>query len=279
MDTEVLRYFKVAAQTGNMSRAAAELHISQPTLTVAIKKLEEELQVLLFERSKKGITLTTAGKKVFNQVEELLQSWNTLKREAGNASEEVRGVVRLGVHISVGCYFLPLFMPELLKKNPHLNIQLKHDLSRNVFQHMLNNQIDVGLVMNPENHPDLIIKEVAQDEVTVWRKKSGSVGDTLIYDPSLFQTQWILKQLQKKGHQFPRKIESSSLEVITSLLRAGAGHAILPKRVAQQSSFPMEASFSGLPVYKDSLCLVYRPSFRKTALGRAVIDGITKPLC
>jgi DNA-binding transcriptional LysR family regulator len=166
-------------------------------------------------------------------------------------------------------------MPELLKKHPLLQIQLKHDLSRNVLQNILNNQIDVGLVMNPESHPDLIIKEIAQDEVNVWKMKSGSTADTLIYDPSLFQTQWVLKQLQKKGHKFSRKIESSSLEVITSLLRAGTGHAILPKRVAQQSPFPMEASFHGIPSYKDSLCLVYRPSFRKTALGRAVIDSMS----
>lgn len=276
MDTEVLRYFKVAAQFGNMSRAAQELHISQPTLTVAIKKLEDELGVLLFERSKKGITLTPAGTQVFKNVEGLLQDWETLKREAGNASEEVRGVVRLGVHVSVACYYLPLFMPELLKTYPQLNIQLKHDLSRNVLQNVLNNQIDVGLVMNPESHPDIVVKEVAEDEVNVWKKKSGGSTDTLIYDPSLFQTQWILKQLQKKRLSYSRIIESSSLEVITSLLRTGAGHAILPKRVAQQSPFPMEASFNGLPAYKDSLCLVYRPSFRKTALGRAVIDGITR---
>ncbi len=276
MDTEVLRYFKVAAQIGNMSRAAGDLHISQPTLTVAIKKLEEELKVILFERSKKGITLTASGVQVYNQVETLLQSWESLKREAGNTSEEVRGTIRLGVHVSVGCYFLPLFMPELLKKHPLLQIQLKHDLSRGVLQSILSNQIDVGLVMNPESHPGLIVKEVAQDEVTVWKKKSGGVADTLIYDPSLFQTQWILKQLQKKGRQYPRKIESSSLEVITSLLRAGSGHAILPKRVAQQHPFPLEASFSGLPSYKDSLCMVYRPSFRKTATGRALIDSIAK---
>lgn len=259
-----------------MSRAAKELHISQPTLTVAIKKLEEELKVILFERSKKGITLTAPGVQIYNQVDALLQNWDSLRRDAGNTSEEVRGTVRLGVHVSVGCYFLPLFMPELLKKHPLLQIQLKHDLSRNVLLSILNNQIDVGLVMNPESHPDLVMKEVAQDEVTVWKRKSGSVLDTLIYDPSLFQTQWILKQLQKKGHHFSRKIESSSLEVIASLLRSGSGHAVLPKRVAQQYAFALEASFSGLSSYKDSLCLVYRPSFRKTATGRALIDAITK---
>ena len=275
MDTEVLRYFKIAAQSESFTQAAKELHISQPTLTVAMKKLEEELKVSLFERSKKGITLSASGTQVFGKIDELLQNWEFIKREASTTIDDVRGTIRLGVHTSVACYFLPLFLPDLLKNNPNLQIQLKHDLSRHVLQNILNYQIDVGLVINPEKLPDLVIKEITVDEVNVWKKKSGSLSDTLIYDPSLFQTQWILKQLRRKGFHFLRKIESTSMEVISGLLHAGCGHAILPKRVAQQQKLPFESSFNVITPHKDSLCLVFRPLFRKTALGRALIDSLT----
>ena len=65
------------------------------------------------------------------------------------------------------------------------------------------------------------------------------------------------------------------MEVISGLLHAGCGHVILPKRVAQQQKLPFESSFSVITPHKDSLCLVFRPLFRKTALGRALIDSLT----
>jgi DNA-binding transcriptional LysR family regulator len=203
-------------------------------------------------------------------MDQLLEDWEQLKRDAQNLSSEVRGSVRLGVHASVACYFLPRFVPQLLRRYPHVELQLQNELSRNVLQNILDHQMDLGLVINPQKHPELVLTELLTDEVNIWKRKD-SIHDTLIYDPSLLQSHWILKHL-KNAHSYTRKIESSNLEVITSLLRAGAGHAILPKRVAQM--VPLDLETAQHRSFRDSLCLVYRPAFRKTALGRAVIDAI-----
>lgn len=274
MDINVLKYFKTIARVGNMSRAAQELHVSQPTLTVSMRKFEEQLGVRVFERSKKGVSLTPAGLQIYQYSDQMVGLWDEMLREAGTVNEAVRGTIRFGLHPSVARYTLPVFLPSLLKEHPELSVQLSHDLSRNVLQQVHDHTLDAGLVMNPEKHPDLILKELCRDEVSVWKRKGSSLADVLIYDPSLFQTQWILEKLQKKGLRYKRKIESSNLEVIASLLQAGVGHAILPKRVALQNPFPLEEAHPSLPQFQDHLYLVYRPSLRRSALGKTFIEAV-----
>lgn len=275
MDIQTLKYFKMVAQIGNMSRAAQELHVSQPTLTVTIKKLEEELGVSLFERSKKGVTLTPAGIDTLRHTETLLQSWDELKTSSLSAVNEVKGLVQLGVHASVARYTLPYFLPTLMKKHPDLRINLHHDLSRNILNMVLEHRCDVGLVINPEPHADLVIKDLLQDEVRVWKKKGSKNADILIVDDNLFQTQTLLERLKKKGLHYTRQIRSANLEVVASLLESGMGHAILPERVARGSGIAIEEAQPEVPPFKDTLSLVYRPHFRKTALGKAFIESIT----
>lgn len=274
MDIQTLRYFKVISQIGNLSRAAQELHVSQPTLTVTIKKLEEELGVSLFERSKKGVILTPSGLDTLRYAETLLQTWEELKKSSLSSEIEVKGLVQLGVHPSVARYTLPYFLPNLMKKYPDLRLKLHHDLSRNILNMVLEHRCDVGLVINPEPHADLVIKELLQDEVRVWKKKGSKNSDILVIDENLFQTQTLLERLKKKNIHYPRIIRSSNLEVVASLLDTGMGHAILPERVARQSGISIEEAHSDIPPFKDTLSLVYRPNFRKAALGKAFIAAV-----
>lgn len=275
MDIQTLKYFKIVAQLGNMSRAAQELHVSQPTLTVTIKKLEDELGVSLFERSKKGVVLTPAGMDTVRYADTLLQTWEELKKSSLSAENEVKGLLQLGAHPSVARYTLPYFLPSLMKKHPDFRINLHHDLSRNILNMVVEHRCDVGLVINPEPHADLVIKDLLQDEVRVWKKKGSKNHDILIVDENLFQTQTLLERLKKKGLHYPRQIRSANLEVVASLLDSGMGHAILPERVARQSGISIEEAHPEIPAFKDTLSLVYRPNFRKTALGKAFIDAVT----
>lgn len=276
MDITVLKYFKTVARLGNMSRAAQELHVSQPTLTVSIRKLEETLGTVLLERSKKGVSLTPAGLQIYQYSDQMIELWEEMLREAGSVDQAVKGTIRLGVHPSVARYTLPSLLRDLLEDNTQLNVQLYHDLSRNVLQMILDNVVDAGLVINPEKHPDLIIKELLEDEVTVWKRKGCTLNDVLIFDPSLFQVQSILEKLKRKNFRYMRQISSSNLEVIASLLSSGTGHAILPKRVATHHPFPIEEAHPEITPFKDSLCLVYRPTLKKTATGRAFIEATMK---
>src|SRR5262245_12335449 len=123
-----LNYFVTIAQLGSFSSAATRLGIAQPSLTLAVQRLEENLGTSLFIRSRKGVKVTKAGERLLADSRELLQRWEQLKSQALSTHNEVRGRLVLGCHPSVAIYSLPLFLPKLLKENPEFEIRLVHDL-------------------------------------------------------------------------------------------------------------------------------------------------------
>ena len=270
-----LRYFLAAAKTGNLRRAAGAIHVSQPTLSHALRRLEERAGAVLFERGRKGVRLTRAGARFASRVAPLLAEWEALLASAGAEESAVAGTFVLGCHPSVAIYALSRFLPGLLASRPQLAVNLLHGLSREMVQAVLDGRADAALVMNPEPHAELVVRELLRDEVTLWRRRSGEWNrDTLIYDPSLAQTQWILRSLEKRKVRFSRHLESSNLEVISALVRAGAGVGIVPERVVGDA---LRFS-SGAPGYRDRLCLVYKASFRKARLGKDVVMAMEKGL-
>ena len=279
MNINTLKQFRVISELENMSRAAKELHMAQPSLSVAVAKLERDLGVLLFQRSKKGVKLTAAGTRFLKYCEESLREWEQIQAEISHLSSEVVGTLRLGVHPSVAIYTLPHFLPQLLKKFPALRIQLSHDLSRRIMQMVVEQELDVGLVINPEARPHLIVRHLIDDEVTVFRPAKIVNNNLLIFDPNLSQIQSIRRQMERQGIRFQRTLESSNLEVISHLLLGGIGHAILPRRVLLSLSQAFEESFPKLikPV-RDRLALVYHPEFSKTAMGKVFVDAVREIL-
>lgn len=269
---DLVRYFLVCAEKLKLSNAAKELHISQPALTLAIQRLENELGTKLFLRSQRGLVLTEAGRLARMQFLLLERDWHALKNNLQSKNLEPRGRLRLGMHSSVATYVLPKLLPGLLQKYPGLEINLSHALSRHILNAVRSVDLDLGIVVNPTLHPDLIVQEIAKDEVGIFQADS-SKKSVLFYDPSLQQSQTLLKQMQKKKIYFERTVESSSLEVITHCVASGAGMGILPSRVAALARVKLSlADFCGQTI-QDKICLVYRPEFKNQPLVAATIKA------
>jgi DNA-binding transcriptional LysR family regulator len=275
MDIQVLKQFRVISELENMSRAAKELHVAQPSLSVAMAKIERDLGVLLFHRSKKGVKLTAAGHRFLKYCEQSLCEWEQIQTELNHITSEVAGAVQLGVHPSVAIYTLPHFLPNLMAKFPALRLQLTHDLSRRIMQMVVQQELDAGLIINPEPRPNRIVRYLIDDEVTLFKPSKLVNGNLLIYDSNLSQIQAIRRQMELQEIRFERTLESSNLEVISHLLLSGLGHAVLPRRVLASLGHAFEESFPRLikPV-RDRLALVYHPDFVKTAKGKAVVEAV-----
>ena len=274
-----LNYFMSVAQLGSLSRAATQLGIAQPSLTLAMQRLEHNVGITLFVRSRQGVTLTKAGERLLIDTRELMQRWEQLKSQVLSTSNEVRGRFVIGCHPSVAIYSLPLFLPRLLEENPALEIHLLHQLSRTITQKVVALEVDVGIVVNPTPHPDLVIKNLCKDEVTLWETPNLKNQDVLICEPSLLQTQDIMRKLAKQGRKFGRAIECSNLEVIVHLALAGAGQAILPERVARSVNTQLRP-VAGAPKFHDEICLIYRSEHRNVrtiqVLSSAIQKGFTR---
>ena len=269
-----IRYFLAVARTQNISRAAELANISQPALSHAIHRLEAELGTPLLVRSKSGVQLTRAGQKFSLQSKELLEKWESLSKSVLETDTSISGNFTIGCHPSVAIYSLPAFLKKLLEDFPDLQIQLKHDLSREIASEVIAWKLDFGLVINPPEHPDLVIREIGKDEISLWSRPSDFDKDTLIFDPELFQSQLILKNLSTKKINFRRKIESTNLDVVRALTQAGCGVGILPKRVALAGSNSLKKYGKDSPTAEDRLCLIYRVGTQNNAAAKAISQAI-----
>lgn len=273
-----LKYFLEISKTLNVSRAAERLGVTQPTLSHCLKRIELEAKSQLFVRSKKGLTLTHAGQRLADHAIDLIQKWDDVLLSTQNEVQKVSGVIRLGCHSAVAQYTLPLFVGHFLKEYPEVTFNFSHGLSRHMAEDLISQKIDVAFVINPIAHPDFIIKDVSKDRVTLWKSKSCENPEVLIIEPSMLQTQEVLRKLQKKGLAFTRIVESSSLEVIAHLVLSGVGCGVLPERVIKASGNHEIQAVKNAPEFHDRLCLIYKSEFRKMARGQALIETVSKAL-
>lgn len=278
-----LRYFLEISQTQNVSRAAERLGVSQPTLSVAIRRLEDLLGTELLIRTKTGVRPTHAGEKLASQARQLLNEWDRIRDSVLRDEREIRGRYVIGCHPSVAMYSLPHVLPTLFAQNPALEVRLVHDLSRKITEDVISFKVDFGIVVNPWDHPELVIKPLCRDEVTVWTSSRPSAlqdlttGDAVLFaNPEMQQVQHLLKQFKKKGLTYGRIVASDSLEVLTSLVAAGAGAGILPGRVATRVAALQLRPVEGAPTYPDRVCLVYRADAQRTPASRALARAIER---
>lgn len=273
-----LKYFLELSRTLHVSRAAERLGITQPALSHCLKRIEQKTKLALFIRTKKGLFLTDAGKRLADRAEELIQKWDDVLLAAQNEVQKVAGLIRFGCHPAVAQYTLPLFLADFLKQYPELTLQFSHGLSRHMAEDVISQKLDAAFVVNPVPHLDLIIKEISRDRVTIWKSKNCVNRDVLIVEPSLLQTQELQRKLQKKNIHFSRIIESSSLEVIAQLIINGVGCGILPERVVKAFGEHQIQSLKDAPEFHDRMCLVYKSEFRKSRRGQALIETVSTKL-
>ena len=276
-----LTYFMEVAQTQNLSRAAERLGIAQPSLSLAMKRLEDAAGAKLLIRSKRGVTLTQAGRQMLAGVRQLQQSWEDLRGAAQAAVEEVRGAYTIGMHPSIARHSLAKILPGLMAKHPELQVTLRHDLSRKIAEEIISMKTDIGIVVNPVSHPDLVMRRLCADRVTFWRTggKVNAAQDIaagtaiLICDPELAQAQNLMKKLRRKGMTFARTVPCADLDVIGDLTAAGAGIGILPGQAAMRAPKKLQA-VQGMPVFDDEHFLLYRVENKNVQAIRTISAAI-----
>ncbi|WP_105170052.1 LysR family transcriptional regulator [Pseudoalteromonas sp. T1lg23B] len=256
-----LSYFEEVANTQNLSRAAQRLGITQPSMSAAIKRLEQSFNTQLVIRSRNGVKLTRAGIALAEHSRKFMADWEQLQANVIRAGTDMLGTFSIGCHPSVALYTLPNLLPALKNKYPNLKLNFVHDLSRKITEQVIGCEIDFGLVINPVRHPDLVIHKLLLDEVTLWRGPTfdgtaNAKERVILYcDPNLKQSQALLKVIDLNKFQVEH---SNNLEVIACLVAKGIGLGILPQRVANKSSEPLHRYEHNDAMVIDELCLIHR---------------------
>jgi DNA-binding transcriptional LysR family regulator len=247
MDLRQLRYFTVLAETRNFHRAAERLHMSQPPLTVAIRKLEEELGTKLFHRDARGVRLTEAGQAVLSPARATLAHAAQVTEAARLASEGMRGRLTIWFVGSAISGLLPRLISPFRASFPEVDLALEERNSVEIVRAISARQIDIGIVRLPvmESAPvaidvierdELIVALPARDhpnlqDVVSLADLSGEPFIT--YTPQSVLHATIRLACQKAGF-VPRIVqEVNQVSTILSLVLSGLGIALLPARTAR----------------------------------------------
>lgn len=232
-----LIYFYEVAKESNFSRAAKKLHISQPSLSFSIKRLEGLLNTHLFIRHTQGVTLTRAGNKLFENFESLLTQWNSLTTTIQETNQHIKGKVTIGCYSTL-CTYLSEMSSDLLLQYPELEIHFKHGLSADIMQGIIEGTVDLGIMTDPHPHANIIIRKIAETEFSFWSscKQDNEVdlySDELLIlaDLKIPLMHTLLNELHKlRQHKpAPRICNVDQIEALAAMALNHHGAAILPR--------------------------------------------------
>lgn len=260
-----LIYFYELAGELHFGRAAKILNISQPTLTISIKRLENLLNTTLFVRHIHGVTLTCAGKKLFSNTKNLLLSWENTVSEITDISQFDHSKFIIGCHSTL-MPFMRKMVADLLSQYNKLEIHFHHDTSDRIAEGVLKGNIDIGLVTDPKIHQDVVLQPLTQTEFHFWvsaehqNKLDLYAENTVILcHPLLPPTQNLIMKIQKKIKHPLRFSTINHLEALVAMTIEGYGIGILPSAYTQAFFGDKLKIVPNTPIFKRPLYLTYRP--------------------
>ena len=140
----------------HFGKAAKACHVAQPSLSMQIQKLEEELGTIIFDRSKKPIIATETGQEILNQAKTVLQEHRKLHDIANSSSLEIKGSFSLGVIPTLSPYLIPLFVGPFSKKYPNVSLKINEYQTHEIIKQLENDELDAGLLVTPLENDQII---------------------------------------------------------------------------------------------------------------------------
>ena len=158
MNLRDLKYLIAVAETGHFGEAAKRCFVSQPTLSSQIKKLEEQLGIILFERNNRSVRITTVGEKIIDHARQCIEQSEAITQIAKAYRDPLAGVLRVGVIPTLSPYLTPLILAPLLKRYPQMEIVLTEETTNTLEERLKNHEIDVALLATQTKEDGLIEK-------------------------------------------------------------------------------------------------------------------------
>ncbi|MBL8171184.1 MAG: LysR family transcriptional regulator [Acidobacteria bacterium] len=287
MDLAQLEIFLCIAEEKSFSRAAEKMLRTQPAISIAIKRLEEELGESLFDRSSKSGTLTEAGRILLSYAQRMIN----LRDEATEAVGELRGMFRgrltIGANESTSLYLLPPLLMEYRRNHPKIKIEVYRNVSEKIPLEVLERNLDFGFLSYDPMHPALQSIEFHKDElVLVVPPKHHLAKQKQVMVKDLGEEQFVAHNVKTPSrtrifelfaqHRTPLNIciELATLETIKEFVMLNAGLAILPRLAVQEelkTGRLVEVPVKGLKIEKP-LRLVFRREASLSHAAKSFLD-------
>jgi len=296
-----LKYIVAVARERHFGRAAEACFVSQPTLSVAIKKLEDELNVQIFERGTSEVSVTPIGEQIVTQAQRVLEQTLAIKEIAKQGKDPLVGPLRLGVIYTIGPYLLPTLVKQMIKRVPQMPLMLQENYTLKLIELLKQGEIDVAIMALPFPETGLMLRPLYDEPFVValpsghaWEHRSKIDPDDLKQETMLllgsghcFRDHVLgvcpeLMRFSQNADGIQKTFEGSSLETIRHMVASGVGITVLPRMSVQEVKPQAGGVDSGLlsyvafdePVPDRRVVLAWRKSFTRMPAIDAICDAI-----
>jgi LysR family hydrogen peroxide-inducible transcriptional activator len=276
-----LRYVVALAQERHFGRAAQKCFVTQPTLSLALAKLEDELGVRLFERNKNEVIVTARGQAIVEQAKRVLDEVGRIQSLARGGQDQLSGALRLGVIPTIGPYILPDIVPKLRKRAPGMPLIIEENLTGNLAPMLREGELDVVIIALPFAIPGVRTEVVYEEPFNVvvpeghrWAgRKSVKPGELseenllVLQAGNCFRDQVLEACPGQANTALPEGRAGSSLETIRNMVASGLGVSVLPASAltSRYSSRMLKSVPFTAPSPSRKVALAWRTSFDRPA--------------
>lgn len=285
--------YAVAVDTyRHFATAAEKCFVSQPTLSMQLKKMEEELGIILFDRGRQPIIPTDAGIKIIEQARQVLKENKKISLLAKDLKGEVSGELRIGVIPTIAPYLLPLFVGDFNRKYPSVRLIVDELITEEIEEKLHLDLIDVGILVTPLHNTNIYEKPLYYEEMQIYTNEKHKLANKsiievkdialpdiwLLSDGHCFRNQVVnLCNLQSLNHDsLPFDFESGSLETIIKIIDKEGGFTLIPELAGNEIKDTKENNlryFSDITPLRE-VSLVFSRQFAKTKLIELLANEI-----
>ena len=291
-----LRYIVTLARERHFGHAAEKCHVSQPTLSVALKKVEQRLGITLFERSSTEVRPTPLGEQIAWQAERVLEESARLDEIAGQGKDPLSGTLRLGVIFTIAPYLLPRLIPALHARAPHMPLYLHENFTVRLAEKLRRGELDVIIVADPFSEPGIVASPLYDEPFCVVLPSGHPLAKQKRLPPEAIAAENLL--LLGQGNCFRDQVvqacpklsepggmsgalEGSSLETVRHMVASGAGISVVPCSAAE--SWPQDETLIEYRHFVDPapfrrVLLAWRVTFPRPQAIDAVREAIRSAL-
>lgn len=247
MQIESLKVFCDLAETESFTKAAQINHITQSAVSQQISSLERQFKSLLIERSKKKFRLTREGEVLYEASKQIVQTYESLHSRLQELKDIISGTIRVATIYSIGLHELPPYIKRYLKTYPTVNVHVEYRRANQVYEDVLGNVVDLGLVAYPSRDPKLEIVPLKKEPMVLichpqhplaknrTVKLSAIAGQKFIaFEPDIPTRKAIDKVLREHGVQVMPVMEFDNVETVKRAVEIDAGVAIVPLSTVTQ---------------------------------------------
>ena len=292
-----LRYIVTLAQEQHFGRAAERCHVAQPTLSVAVKRLEDELNTAIFERSKTSVYPTPVGELIVQQAQKVLEQVSAIKDIATKSQDHLGEALRVGAIFTIGPYLIPRIIPFMRKTAPNMPLYVDESYTAVLRKRIRQGELDAIIVALPFNEADVVTQQLYEEPFVVQMASNHPLSQCTAITPQQLSGQNVL--LLGEGHCFRDQVlaalpelrdqlsmpdgqirtaaEGSSLETLKHMVSSGFGITILPQSATDNTN-PLLTTrpFEGCNP-KRAVALAWRASFPRhkaiEALRQAILHS------